>query len=616
MHDMAFYLYAMRFLFISLILLLPFVSNAQKWVALDNDVRDVDAKEAQWLQSNATLSLDTVVIKDYLIGNIENLNHQDAGLVLLNEVESPKAHHYLFAQTLNGRKVFRSSVKVNIANNGKILSLFDHTLAVSGQVDTEFPDHGPYHEGLMVHYRTPYNGRLDHYDLEEVYIENQGELIPAIRLEVVEQTDRYYELVLNKEVKVVYQNDLLEYAAPQDSVVTVWVFNPDPLTTANQSYGAPYADSFDQDVLELNAERVPVQVEATLENDTFFLQNDFARIHEFSFPEIEPATSLTPEFNFTRSASGFEDVNAFYHITYFQNYIQSLGFTNLANYRMDIDAHALNGADNSNFNGGFNPPQLKFGEGGVDDAEDADVIIHEYGHAISHSAAPNTNNGTQRKALDEAIGDYYASSYSRFLNSNRWSDVFTWDGHNEFWDGRSSVSTDHYPEDLNNNLYTDADIWAATLMQIWSDIGREATDAIMMQANYSFSEGMTMPQAALLFIQADTLLFGGANFTPIRQRMFDRGLIPWNVGVADVNPEDEVFRIYNTSGFANGTTAVRVVCKESFVAVLYNALGQELRSFPNQSGQLSVSSAGLNSGVYLLELVSKNHRKTIKLLKH
>ena len=63
------------------------------------------------------------------------------------------------------------------------------------------------------------------------------------------------------------------------------------------------------------------------------------------------------------------------------------------------------------------------------------------------------------------------------------------------------------------------------------DIGREATDAIMIQAAYSFSEGMTMSQAALLFLQADTLLFNGANFTPIRQRMFDRGfdsLECWN----------------------------------------------------------------------------------------
>lgn len=601
--------------FTLLFVLLPLLSIGQKWVAIDDDFAPIDRKESVLLQPAAQLSSDTTSIKAFLQELLPNLRAGNTQLVLENLTESPKAKHYQFSQTLNGRKLFRGSVKLNLAQDGKVLSIFDHTFPVSNSPSPTFPNHQAYHDGLMVHYQTPNNGKLHHYNLEEVYFDEQGTLIPAIRLEVVEQTDRYYELVLNTDVKVIYQNDLLEYAAPQDSTVSLWVFNPDPLTTANQNYGAPYADANDVDILQLNAERVEMNAIATFDNDTFWLENDFVRIRDFSFPDVAPVTSTTPEFNFTRAESGFEDANAFYHITYFQNYMRSLGFTDLVNYQIDVDPHALAGADNSNFNAGFNPPQLKFGEGGVDDAEDMDVIIHEYGHAITHAAAPNTNTGTERKALDEAIGDYFASSYSRFLSPNRWSDVFTWDGHNEYWSGRSSISSDHYPEDLNGNLYSDADIWSATLMQIWGDIGRETTDALMLQTAYSLAQGMTMPQAAVLFIQADTLLYGGAHFEPIRQRMFDRGLIPWNVGLEEVN-RPASFNVFNTAGFTSGEEPLRVVVNSTATAKLYNAVAQLVEIFATENGIIRVSSVGLESGIYILQVADEAHVESVKLVKH
>jgi hypothetical protein len=604
--------------FILILLFIPFLSHSQKWIGSDGAKYSIDEKLAFRLASNEYLTVqDTGSIKSFLKNRLDNLKAKNVDLVLENDVSSPKGRHLRFSQTVNGKNVYRGSVKINIGPDGRILSLFDHTFAIPENIDSHFPDHQAYHEGLMVHYQTPNNGKLQRYNLEEVYFQENDELILAIHLEVVESTDRYYELILNDDVQVIYQNDLLAYAAPPtDSIVTVWVFNPDPLTTVNQNYGAPYSDQNDIDVLQLNAERIMTQALATFENDTFFLRNEYVSIEEFSLPIAEPVFSLTPEFNFTRSESGFEDVNAFYHISYFQVYIQSLGFTNIVDYPIAVDVHALNGGDNSNFNPGFNPPRLQFGEGGVDDAEDADVIIHEYGHAIMHSAAPGTNNGTQRRTLDEATGDYFASSYSRFISTNRWENVFTWDGHNEYWAGRSSVSSDHYPEDLNNNIYTDADIWSATLMQIWGDIGREATDAIMIQAAYSFSDGMTMPQAAELFLQADTLLFGGANFIPIRQRMFDRGLIPWNVGIDDEDEIEKPFRVYNSAGFAAGNGSVQIICDRLFNVKLYNSIGQTLLSATSTNGNFNLNGQGLNAGVYILEVQLEDAAHTVKLVKH
>lgn len=605
----------MRFLLPFFLSILPIAGMGQKWVAIDNAAPDLDRKQAVMLMPNETLTFDTSAIKAYLLEHIPNLKNSSCGLVLLDEVQSKNGRHYRFGQTVNGRLVFRGTIKLNIGASGRMLSLFDHTFGVQSGLGS-FPEHQPYHDGLMVHYHIADNGRLDHYELNEVYIEQDGQLIPAIHLEVVETTDRYYELVLNTDVKVIYQNDLLSYAEPVDSIATLWVFNPDPLTAGNFNYGAPYTDSFDQDVLELNANRVAVQMPVKFENDTFFLESNFVAIREFSLPEVQPATGIIPLFNYTRSQSGFEDANVYYHINTFQNYIQTLGFDNIVNYQIAVDAHALSGSDNSNFNAGFSPPRLHFGEGGVDDAEDADVIVHEYGHAIMHSAAPGTNNGTERRALDEAIGDYFASSYSRWLSPNRWADVFTWDGHNEFWPGRSSVSSDHYPEDLNNNLYTDADIWSATLMQIWGDIGREATDAIMIQAAYSFSDGMTMPQAALLFLQADTLLFGGSHFTPIRQRMYDRGLIPWNVGLEENTASLSSFSVFNTLGFSTGSGELRIVSNKQLLVNLYNTLGQQVYTAHSNTGTLNLSSTSFKSGVYILEMIAEDEQHTMKLVRN
>jgi hypothetical protein len=599
------YLCPMRLtLRLCLLAVLPLPALAQKaWVAEDGVKHPIDTKEAVMHEARPTIAPDTSAIKAFLMANIPYLSAEGSGLMLEHSVKSPKALHFQFAQLFSGRKVFRGTVKVNMRPDGRVLSIIDHTWEVPDGTRTEFPPHDAYHDGLAVHYDHRDNGRLDRYTLEETFFPEDGEMLPCIRLEVLEHTDRYYEMVLNSDVRVIYQNDLITYSTePKDSVVTLWVFNPDPLTSAGQLYGVPYADQDDTDIPELNAERIPVESVVTYEDGLFRLRNSAVTITDFSAPATAATTSVEDGFNFTRSQPGFEECNALYHITRFRDHIRSLGFDELMNYPIQVDAHALNGADNSQFNSGMSPPSLAFGNGGVDDAEDADVIIHEYGHAIMHSAAPGSNVGTQRRAMDEAIGDYFASSYSRSINPFRWGDVFTWDGHNEFWDGRSTVSTKHYPEDVVNNIYRDAPIWSATLMQIWEDIGREATDAIMMQAAYSFAQGLTMPQAAVLFLQADTLLFDGAHFTPIHTWMYERGLLPFELNVSGPGERTGRYRLLGSAGFADGSGPVTVSGPQPFTVELMDMTGRVILRENSRSGRHAIVPEGLTAGVYLLSV--------------
>src|SRR5690606_20096069 len=156
-----------------------------------------------------------------------------------------------------------------------------------------------------------------------------------------------------------------------------------PLTTAGVLYGAPYVDNNDSDVVVINAQRVNGSCMGTYNQGLYYLENQHLKLLEFSNPVTPLTTSTDGQFNFTRSENGFEDYNAFYHINKFKDFLINQGYSNLVDYQIEVDAHALNGADNSAFQGNMTTGRLLFGEGGVDDAEDADVVIHEYGHAIS-----------------------------------------------------------------------------------------------------------------------------------------------------------------------------------------------------------------------------------------
>jgi hypothetical protein len=170
------------------------------------------------------------------------------------------------------------------------------------------------------------------------------------------------------------------------------------------------------------------------------------------------------------------------------------------------------------FNFGYSPPRLYFGEGGVDDAEDADVIIHEFGHAISHGAAPGTNLGMQRRCFDEAFGDYLAERHGRRMGISS-TRVFDWDGNNEFWNGRS-VSYDgvkNYNQLVFNSIYQHTDIMSSAMLEFSTDpnVGGNVADKIILEGVHSIMPNQTLRQIAHNFIWADSLLYNGSHYNAL-----------------------------------------------------------------------------------------------------
>ena len=58
--------------------------------------------------------------------------------------------------------------------------------------------------------------------------------------------------------------------------------------------------------------------------------------------------------------------------------------------------------------------EIQLGTGGVDDGEDADVIVHEYGHAVQDAQTPDAFAVPAEPggAMGEGFGDYLAAAYS------------------------------------------------------------------------------------------------------------------------------------------------------------------------------------------------------------
>ena len=310
------------------------------------------------------------------------------------------------------------------------------------------------------------------------------------------------------------------------------VFDPDPLTTGHATYGDPgYSDNNDADTPELTAQRqLRALRDITLSSGLYRLTGPYVNCLDWDTPNTPVVTAANPDsFRFTRYQDGFEDVMVYYWLDNSQRHIQELGFTNIQNTSIGADPHGFQGADNSAYYPSTN--RLTFGEGGVDDAEDADVILHEYGHAIHHGTVPGWSGSGQQGSLGEGFGDYWAESYSR--SRGLWQPteppyfwVFDWDGHNPFWAGRVLNYSAHYPEGLTGTIHTDGQMWSSTLMSIWNEIGVDVLDRLVLQSHfYLASSGVTMTQNADAVIQADRNLYGGTHVPTLVYWFGQRGFI-------------------------------------------------------------------------------------------
>jgi hypothetical protein len=264
-----------------------------------------------------------------------------------------------------------------------------------------------------------------------------------------------------------------------------------------------------------------------------FLSGDYATVYTSTG---NPAYSPTNTFRYTRHQDEFEQVMAYYWITEAQAYIHTLGFGEsrrpINDQPQRVRINQL-GYDNS-FASDHPVLELRFGKGGVDDAEDAEVILHEYGHAI-HFSQNFSFASEQAGAISEGFADYWAVTVSDVVAKRLGVPereplpcVADWDATSYTSDvphclRRVDLNL-HYPADLSGEVHHDGQIWSRALWDIRQRLGNTRADTIILQGSFDFP-GTTMPDLANRTVAAAHQLYGNAAAKVVRQAFVDRGIL-------------------------------------------------------------------------------------------
>lgn len=356
------------------------------------------------------------------------------------------------------------------------------------------------------------------------------------------------------------------------------VFYPNPWQT--QGSGTGLTDSNDADSIALTNQLINVTLEG-LDEGTGLLTGEFVDLATLNSSSLtdNDANESSREYNYTRNDARFEQVVIYHTVDQINRYFHTLGFdddTGASNGIRDFptlaNAHWFTD-DQSFYSTGDDA--IHFGDGGVDDGEDGDIIAHEYGHAIQHDQNAAWGGG-EMGAMGEGFGDYLAASFFQthgdptFLSSHA-AAVGEWDATSYSSDDPPNLrrvdGNKTYPGGLTGQVHADGEIWSRALWDINQALGASIADQVILESHFLLPGSSSMVTAAEMVLLADQNLNGGAYAAAIRQAFEDRGILepPETIGVVMLDKSfytvGDVISITVTDG--NGPAMIPVTITSS-----------------------------------------------------
>jgi Zn-dependent metalloprotease len=463
------------------------------------------------------------IAHDFLKANADMLALKGIRLRRTRTIESLCAHHVIHQQQLKRLPIHRAYVTVHLGRDGHVYLVKNRAVPKElAEPAAKFKVTQASARKKAVHSATKKPRLAKIVDCERMWFPLKSKLRPAYRVRVHSRKPRQdWIIFVDGETGMI----LRKYDNLAEATGVADVFDPNPVIALR---GATH-------LLEDGNLQVPPKAaysKVTLRDLTSSDRLDGRRVTT----QLTKRRVLQPDrkFCFKSNQRAFEEVMAYFHIDQAIRYLEALGFRgSRAIFRAPIPVNA-NGTDEDN--SWFSPHDnsLTFGLGGIDDAEDAEIILHELGHAIQDAICPGFGQSTEAAAMGEGFGDYFAASFFADKKTQPYrTSVGTWDGIKDTWHNPPCVrrvdeklTYESFDHSENADEHDNGQIWSATLWDVRTAVGRDVADTIILESHFQLDGFTTFARGARAIIDADRNLNRGRHAARLRRVFHRRGIGP------------------------------------------------------------------------------------------
>lgn len=493
---------------------------------------------AQAPQSQASPPDPVAAARSVLAGRAESLGLNPDGLQALS-VRSGLAGQYVrFQETAGGIPVEGAQVVVGLPDDEKRTPVVARGVAPVAQ--TGLARRVTAAAALKLALRTagiqPRSLR-DEPQIEEIYLNTGKEAVPGWRITLPGGDGTWLAGIRADTGEVLYLTDLRRSDSGR-------VFNPNPPKGSGGTIPPPTdCDSAANEAL-LSGQYQTL----TIQGRTPAQDKLKGQYVDLTAPGIiggyKPAGvagEASGSFIYGCNDDRFEEVMVYHHLDATQRKIQALGFSGQSSIlARPIPAHAHYFNDCNAF---YDPVDrgVHFGDADVcmftaDAAEDADVIVHEYGHAIQDDQVPAWGFGSpsmteEASAMGEGFSDFLTGIMFGDSCLGEW---FSFGGSCL----RDMENTAVYPQDYDDcrpappqpaEPHCAGLIWGGALWDLAQALGdnqqaRDTALTLVLESHFLLDPQSTFAEGAAAIRQADQLLFGGAHSGVIDSVFAARGI--------------------------------------------------------------------------------------------